>query len=357
MSAAQRNPVISYLSPLQISNTLFSSNFVYLIGTLGSQNDNNVNITGGKITGITPLLPNAGGTGASSLTPNAVLTGGSTSTGAVSSVRPGTLSNVLTSTAGSTVSVGSFVIGVQYSILSLGTTTTQANWNTIAGTSGVTYAVGSVFTCTDIGTGLGDGTAQVTTWTSSAPPTGITATSGTAPYFGARAFASFSTISYSNLSATAAAASGTVTLTVSSHAYQVGHYIQVNATTNSGLYIVTAVTSTTIAYTGTLPTGTITIAQCSIYTGSQNVANVPYLGTGSFVVNYITAMPFVNYVAIGTAGTNNGGSFQNGDDNFVVFGQLGYTGIRTTQSIRGFVESTPSAGLENASLVSVMVMA
>lgn len=167
MSAAQRNPVISYLSPLQISNTLFSSNFVYLIGTLGSQNDNNVNIQGGTINNVTltnllnTIGVTSGGTGVASLIPNAALIGNTTSTGAVSSVRPNTLGNVLTSTAGTTVTAGSFVVGVQYSILTVGTTDF-----TLIGASANT--VGVVFNATGVGSGTG--TAQVTTWTSSPIP-------------------------------------------------------------------------------------------------------------------------------------------------------------------------------------------
>jgi hypothetical protein len=53
-----------------------------------------------------------------------------------------------------TVSAGSFVVGVLYRITSLGTTT-QLQWNTIAGTSGVTYSVGSIFKAATIGVGSG----------------------------------------------------------------------------------------------------------------------------------------------------------------------------------------------------------
>ena len=64
-------------------------------------------------------------------------------------------------TTGATVSAGSFVIGRFYTIVSLGTTT-QTQWNTIAGTSSspATYAIGSTFVCTNIGTGFGTGTAK-----------------------------------------------------------------------------------------------------------------------------------------------------------------------------------------------------
>ena len=53
---------------------------------------------------------------------------------------------------------GSFVLGDVYSIVTLGTTT-NTQWNTIAGTTGITYAVGSTFTCANVGTGLGNGKA------------------------------------------------------------------------------------------------------------------------------------------------------------------------------------------------------
>jgi len=50
-----------------------------------------------------------------------------------------------------------FVVGQYYQILSLGSTT-QAQWNTIAGTSGVVYAVGSTFTAVAVGVGTGTAT-------------------------------------------------------------------------------------------------------------------------------------------------------------------------------------------------------
>ena len=53
-----------------------------------------------------------------------------------------------------TVAGGSFVTSTVYSICSLGTTT-QAQWNTAAGTSGLTYVVGSVFTAAAAGAGTG----------------------------------------------------------------------------------------------------------------------------------------------------------------------------------------------------------
>jgi len=60
---------------------------------------------------------------------------------------------------GPTVTAGHFTVGQQYTIAALGTTT-QAQWNTIAGTSSVTYAVGSTFTAATNGASSGTGTAN-----------------------------------------------------------------------------------------------------------------------------------------------------------------------------------------------------
>jgi len=98
-----------------------------------------------------------GGTGATTNTPNSILVGNATS--AISSIKPGTNNNVLTSTAGSTVNSGSFVAGTEYTILTVGTTDF-----TLIGASSNT--VGVVFTAT--GVGSGNGTATTNTWTSAA---------------------------------------------------------------------------------------------------------------------------------------------------------------------------------------------
>ena len=49
---------------------------------------------------------------------------------------------------------GSFVVGTEYYITDLGNTT-QAQWNTVAGTSGVVYNLGGIFTAANAGTGTG----------------------------------------------------------------------------------------------------------------------------------------------------------------------------------------------------------
>lgn len=68
------------------------------IGTIATQNANNVSITGGSVTGITDITVSDGGTGASSFTAYSVVIGGTTSTGALQSVASvGTSGQVLKS--------------------------------------------------------------------------------------------------------------------------------------------------------------------------------------------------------------------------------------------------------------------
>jgi hypothetical protein len=99
------------------------------LGTMASQSASAVAITGGTITGITDLTVADGGTGASSITANSVILGNGASTLSGNLVAPSTSGNILTSNG--------------------------------------------------------------TTWTSAAAPTGITATTGSAPYYGARAWVNF----------------------------------------------------------------------------------------------------------------------------------------------------------------------
>jgi hypothetical protein len=86
------------------------------LGTMATQNANNVTITGGAISGITDLAVADGGTGASTLAANAVLLGNGTS--AIQTVAPSTAGNVLTSngttwtsTAPQTITTGAGTVG------------------------------------------------------------------------------------------------------------------------------------------------------------------------------------------------------------------------------------------------------
>ena len=60
--------------------------------------------------------------------------------------------------SGLSVAAGNFQIGKTYIITDLGTTT-QLQWNTIAGTTSITYSIGSIFNATIAGGNSGNGTA------------------------------------------------------------------------------------------------------------------------------------------------------------------------------------------------------
>jgi len=66
----------------------------------------------------------------------------------------------IVSTGSTGISAGSFTIGQQYKITSLGSTT-RLQWNNIAGTTGQTYVVGSLFTAATNGASSGNGAAAV----------------------------------------------------------------------------------------------------------------------------------------------------------------------------------------------------
>jgi hypothetical protein len=97
-------------STTQIATTAFVQNVAGALGTMSSQNANNVSITGGTITGLSAPLPvDSGGTGAASFTANSVLLGNSTS--AFQVVAPGTSGNLLVSNGTTWVSTANTNFG------------------------------------------------------------------------------------------------------------------------------------------------------------------------------------------------------------------------------------------------------
>jgi hypothetical protein len=127
----------------------------------------------------------------------------------------------------STITSGSFEVGKTYSITSLGDNS-QTEWNTAAGTSGVTYAVGSTFTAATVGAS-GTGTAT-------------------------SAFSKVASGTYTQpvqISSTVTTAAGKMTVTAgSAHNLSTGNEVIVEDKAGSNLvvgerYIVTVVDSTT----------------------------------------------------------------------------------------------------------------
>ena len=122
----------------QIATTAFVNSAVTIatgsLGTMSTQNANNVNITGGSITGITDLAVADGGTGRSTLAANAVLVGNDTS--GVNTVAPGTAGNVLVSNGTAWTAATLAASGIK-----LGLGITGENWVDLTGSrsSGILY--------------------------------------------------------------------------------------------------------------------------------------------------------------------------------------------------------------------------
>lgn len=125
------------------------------------------NLQAANISGIIPVIH--GGTGASTLKQNNLLVGNGTSAPTV--IPAGAAGNVLTSTTASTVTAGSFAVGTEYTIASVGTT----DFTAIGASSNT---VGVVFTAT--GAGSGTGTATTNVWASAANVKITSATAQTA---------------------------------------------------------------------------------------------------------------------------------------------------------------------------------
>jgi hypothetical protein len=125
-------------STTQIATTAFTTTAIATatgsLGTMSTQNANNVAITGGTITGITDLAVADGGTGRSTLTANNVVLGNGTS--AVNFVAPSTSGNLLVSNGTTWTSATLASSGVK-----LGLGITGETWNdvTASRSSGTTY--------------------------------------------------------------------------------------------------------------------------------------------------------------------------------------------------------------------------
>jgi len=122
--------------------------------------------------------------------------------------------------------------------------------------------------------------------------------------YGCRAWVNFDGITNNNLTGTYSQVATDVTVTVVAHGLIVGDTIYVDITSGTGVdgtYTVATVTDadtfTYTAGTSKLTNGNITLRRNTIR-GSGNISSIADLGTGSFRVNFITAMPDVNYACL-----------------------------------------------------------
>jgi hypothetical protein len=133
----------------QIATTAFVQNVTGALGTMSTQNANNVAITGGSITGITDLTVADGGTGTSSITANSVILGNGASPLSGNLVAPGASGNVLTSNGSTWTSAanaapgvlanGTYGIGTTYSLSVTGTRPVILSMNYAGIQGGNTY--------------------------------------------------------------------------------------------------------------------------------------------------------------------------------------------------------------------------
>jgi hypothetical protein len=121
------------------------------LGTMASQNATAVAITGGTITGITDLTVADGGTGASTITANSVILGNGASTLSGNLVAPSTSGNVLTSNGTTWTSAASIITATTGSAPYYG----ARAWVNFNGTGAVAIrASGNVSSIIDNGTGI-----------------------------------------------------------------------------------------------------------------------------------------------------------------------------------------------------------
>ena len=141
------------------------------------------------------------------------------------------------------------------------------------------------------------------------------AQTGSAPIYGCRAWVNFDGTTADNIGGTYSRAGITVTVdTTVAHGLKVGHDVFLDFTSGAAadgtFTVVTAPTTTQFTVThGTSGTtsGNVTLNR-RLIRASGNVANVSYLGTGSYSVNFTEAMSDANYAALATIESFTSGS-------------------------------------------------
>jgi hypothetical protein len=141
------------------------------------------------------------------------------------------------------------------------------------------------------------------------------AQTGSAPIYGCRAWVNFDGTTADNIGGTYSRAGTTVTVdTTVAHGLKVGHDVFLDFTSGAAaagtFTVVTAPTTTQFTVThGTSGTtsGNVTLNR-RLIRASGNVANVSYLGTGSYSVNFTEAMSDANYAALATIESFTSGS-------------------------------------------------
>jgi len=267
-------------------------------------------VAASNISGVVSVIH--GGTGASTLKANNLLVGNGISSPSV--IPAGTAGNVLVSSTTSTVTAGSFVVGTEYTIASIGSTATD-----FMAIGAASNTVGVVFTATGVGTG--NGTATTNTWGSGTyTPTALSTATGSAPSYSARAFVFFNGNVANNKTGTyTQSASTTVVVSITSHGLTAGDRVFLNFTSGTAGDAVFTVDSVTDANTfnvtrASASTGGNVTLELRNIVNAKNISCVSRIATGQYIVNFITAMPDANYSTI-TTGTGGQASLNAGYSN------------------------------------------
>ena len=273
-------------------NTTAAGSGTHTFGLLGT--------TGNLVLDGTLAVAN-GGTGTNTFLLNNLFLGNGTS--GLKPVYAGATGNVLTSQTVSTVTAGSFAVGTQYTIATIGTTDF-----TLIGASANT--VGVVFTATGVGTGTGTATTNI--WASAALTNQVTGT-GSAPYYAPRAWVNFNGTAsgtFAGGASTVTRASGSTTCTVTTataHGLTTGNQVYAASGVVAGIYIITVTSTTQFTFTTAATTALTAVAITFNFRSiraSGNVNSVAYNGTGDYAVNFTVPLPDADYAVNGIIDKN-----------------------------------------------------
>lgn len=169
------------------------------------------------------------------------------------------------------------------------------------------------------------------------------AQTGSAPVYGVRAWVNFNGTATTNATGTYSRTSGSTTAVVSitDHGLITGHHVQLDfaSGTADGIYIVTKVDNNTFTITTTETTAqssvVVSFGKITIISNG-NVSNVIRVGTGRYMINFLTALPSANYAFTSSVGDDADTDLTN-----LLVG-IPFNAIKTNQSI--YVTSATGGG-------------
>lgn len=161
--------------------------------------------------------------------------------------------------------------------------------------------------------------------------------------YGCRAWVNFNGTANTNLTGTYSQSGTTVTVTATAHGLTAGNLVYSDITTGTavdGTYTVVTVTdANTFTYTaGTSLTtsGNITLVRSTIR-ASGNVSSIADISTGEYAMNFVTAMPDINYAVNYSMNLISGA--QNGGFNAFYNNTTTAVRIVTTNAAGGFADA------------------